>query len=172
MLFWKTISPSKTNWGMVLEIVNDRVPNVNMWVGSLSHWLVRGTDDHHTTYKLVPRTGTPLQVWKAQLLTGSLVLSALFFLLDCLGAAGHFFLAVLQACCCHFGRPVPAVCAGKASASSAGPGGDLCRATFSTLAPRTLWTRNTSFSQLSCHCHIFSFCCWYIYVYNHLNTKH
>ena len=92
----------------MLEIGNDRVSNVNMWVGSLSHWLV--TDDHHTTYKLVPRTGTPLQVWKAQLLTGSLVLSALFFLLDCLGAAGHFFLAVLQACCCHFGPAASASC--------------------------------------------------------------
>ena len=34
MHFWKTISPLKTNWGIVLEIGNDRVPNVNMWVGS------------------------------------------------------------------------------------------------------------------------------------------
>ena len=36
MHFWKTISPSKTNWGIVLEIGNDRVSNVNMWVGSLT----------------------------------------------------------------------------------------------------------------------------------------
>ena len=34
--FWKTISPLKTNWGIVLEIGNDRVSNVNMWVGSLT----------------------------------------------------------------------------------------------------------------------------------------
>ena len=113
------------------------VRNVNMWVGS--HWLVSAKQTNTYTYRFSLRA-TPFQESKAQVTDGCQNFSTVFFLLDFLGAEGHFFLApVLQACCCcHFARSCSAVCAQPAtSTSSTGFGVALPRR---FLQPN-LWTR-------------------------------
>ena len=88
--------------------VGERCKHVG-WVKALVS--LGSKTDEHSTYRFL--RATPFQESKAQVTTGSQNFSAVFSLLDFLGAEGHFFLAVLQACCCHFAQSCSAVCAGN-----------------------------------------------------------
>ena len=88
--------------------VGERCKHVG-WVKALVS--LGSKTDEHSTYRFL--RATPFQESKAQVTTGSQNFSAVFSFLDFLGAEGHFFLAVLQACCCHFAQSCSAVCAGN-----------------------------------------------------------